>query len=308
MSYIFYDKQKKKSATPIIVFLCILFLLLGIGALLIAFSKAAEDVDNNISQETENIMANTSGDLQTNNSESSENSEPDEQVIGQTDENVSSISKYDYSAEVPMSSSKPIEYLNDAAFLGDSITEGMKLHNSSDAFIASAVSMSTIGCMENPQATYNEKTLLQALNEVKAKKIYVMLGSNEIGGYKIDVYLSRYGALIDSIKESNPDAIIYLQSVTPVTKAYEDSGQIPNNTQIKDANAQLKLLAFEKKIFFIDVNSALLGEDGCLPDDASPKDGVHFGTTYFNKWIDYLLTHTVDPDEYTSQKDTYYAP
>lgn len=308
MSNIFYDRQKKNSTTPIIVFLCILFLLLGVGAFLLAFSQAVTAVDDNISSDGKNSEQTI---------EPTEN-HPDDVVPaaamdGETgsEETISNISepeKYDYTAEVPMSQAVPISYLDDAAFIGDSITEGMKIHNQSNAFIASATSMSASSLMSKPMDTYNGQTLVEALNGAQPKKIYVMIGSNEVGGTSMEGYISKYSELIDTLKKANPDAIIYMQSITPTTKAYHDADNILNNDNINSANSQLKLLAFEKKVFYVDVNSALIDETGFLPDDASPMDGVHFGTTYFNMWIDYLLTHSIDYDTYIAQRDTFYAP
>lgn len=307
MSFIFTNKQKKNSSAPIIFLLCILFLTLGIGAFVLAFSQAATDVDDSISKETES----QTGQLSLENAdENSDDATLSEQVQEQEQEVEATItnaqSKYDYADVVPVTEGAAIEYLDDAAFLGDSITEGMKLHNQSNAFISSATSMAVIGAMNNPQATYGDMTLLEAVNDKSPKKIYVMLGSNEVGGYGMDIYISRYSELIDSLKSSNPDSIIYVQSLTPVTKAYHDGGHILNNDLVNDANAQLKLLAFEKKVFFLDINSALVGEDGFLPDDASPKDGVHFGTDYFNKWMDYILSHTIDYDMFIAERETYF--
>ena len=52
-------------------------------------------------------------------------------------------------------------------------------------------------------------------------------------------------------------------------------------------------MAEEKEVFYLDVNSALKGSDGALPTEASPADGMHFNATYYQKWFDYLKTHTV---------------
>ena len=35
-------------------------------------------------------------------------------------------------------------------------------------------------------------------------------------------------------------------------------------------------------------------ENGMLPDEASPADGMHFGPDYYTKWFEYLKTHTVE--------------
>jgi lysophospholipase L1-like esterase len=197
---------------------------------------------------------------------------------------------------LPQTKSVDVSYLDDAAFLGDSITEGMTIHNPSNAVIVSATSMSTYGVAAKPIDKFDGMTLLDKLNSLGSRKIYVMLGANEIGGSNLDVFITRYGDIIDSIKENNPKAAIYVQSITPVTKAYELEGHLLNTKCINEANQLIEKMAHEKKIFFADVHSALVDEEGYLPDNASPKDGVHFGGTYFRKWIDFLLSHTV-PDE-----------
>ena len=58
---------------------------------------------------------------------------------------------------------------------------------------------------------------------------------------------------------------------------------------------ELEKLAKEKELYLVDTYSTpgFTDEEGYLPDEASPVDGVHFGAAYYNKWIDYLRTHTV---------------
>ena len=52
-------------------------------------------------------------------------------------------------------------------------------------------------------------------------------------------------------------------------------------------------------VYYLDVASAIKDENGCLPEDSN-GDGMHFGTTYYNKWFDYLKTHTVTEEEQPS--------
>ena len=52
----------------------------------------------------------------------------------------------------------------------------------------------------------------------KFEKIYIMLGINEIGTGTADTFAEQYGKVINTIREKQPDAIIFIQSIMHVTK------------------------------------------------------------------------------------------
>ncbi|MDR2654726.1 MAG: GDSL-type esterase/lipase family protein [Oscillospiraceae bacterium] len=309
---------RKKNKTPITTLLSFVFFFLAAAFFAVAFLSSRNAADQEIiavasaaSAQAESILAAQVSYSSAPEEVSSVQKEeiqpgevplqepeeaPPEEAPSQEPEEVSAVNLSNvFNGPLPETQRFAIDYLDDAAFLGDSVTEGMKMHNMSDAVIVSATSMSTAGVMSKPIDEYGGMTLLDKLNSVGAKKIYVMLGANEIGGSSMDVFIERYGMILDSIKEHNPGAAVYVQSVTPVTKAYDSGRHYLNKADIDEANRRLLELAKEKKVFFIDVNAVLSDDEGYLPNDASPKDGVHFGAAYFNMWIDCLLTHVV-PD------------
>ena len=100
----------------------------------------------------------------------------------------------------------------------------------------------------------------------------------------------KYGAIIDSAKQFHPDAIIYIESILPVTTT--NKYKLDNQT-IDEYNEVLMKLAEEKEVYYLDINSSLKNSEGALPTEASPADGMHFGAAYYQKWFDYLKTHTV---------------
>ena len=51
-------------------------------------------------------------------------------------------------------------------------------------------------------------------------------------------------------------------------------------------------IAEKEKVHYLDVASAFKDDRGCLPEDSN-GDGMHFGGVYYNKWFDYLKTHTI---------------
>ena len=106
-------------------------------------------------------------------------------------------------------------------------------------------------------------------------------------------FIEYYGQLIDEVKAIHPDATIYVQSILPVTAA-KSSDPLYSNDKIDSYNQALLELTKEKQVYYLNVAEAFKDENGNLPDEASPKDGMHFGVDYYTKWFDYLKTHTVE--------------
>ena len=120
-----------------------------------------------------------------------------------------------------------------------------------------------------------------------------MLGTNGINWASADELLSGYRDLISLLKTENPDCLIIVQSIPPVSKWV--SVQRPSFT--KDSfdtyNAGLKDLSIEMGVYFLDINAAFTTEDGYLSSDYAAPDGIHFGYEGYQRWYDYLMSHTV---------------
>lgn len=60
-------------------------------------------------------------------------------------------------------------------------------------------------------------TVADALrNDLKYGKVYVMLGINELGWYNLDKFIEYYGNIVDLLRETHPEAQIYIISILPV--------------------------------------------------------------------------------------------
>ena len=97
--------------------------------------------------------------------------------------------------------------------------------------------------------------------------------------------------IIKRIKEANPGATIYIQSILPVERSQENR-KIYKST-IQECNAALCRLAEESECYYLDVYSAIADGNGYLRDGAA-ADGVHFAKTEHEKWDAYLLTHAIN--------------
>ncbi len=195
---------------------------------------------------------------------------------------------------VPESDRVLNSYFDDAIFIGDSLTEGIKLYGvMSNAVVLSHTGLGLDNIYTKEVVEQEDGTKISVMDalekETDVAKIYILMGPNSIG-YNKDTFVSKYGAIIDSIKISQPNAIVYVQSMLPVTT---NNNYKLDNKVIDEYNLALVELAEEKDVYYLDVNSHLKGPDGALPTEASPADGMHFNATYYQKWFDYLKTHTV---------------
>jgi len=68
-----------------------------------------------------------------------------------------------------------------------------------------------------------------------------------------------------------------------------------NMERIALYNEKLRSIAAEKRCYYLDLISALSGEDGYLPASET-TDGVHFTAGTYAKWLDYLRTHYIEPE------------
>ena len=195
---------------------------------------------------------------------------------------------------VPESALVGDEYFADAVFVGDSRTEGLKMYSGlTGTSFFSSVGMAVDKVFTDRVVSLNGQylTVAEALQQADYSKVYIMLGMNELGWVYESVFKDDYGKIIDKIREINPDAVIYIQSIIPVSKWKDSSNDVCTNANVERLNAQLRDLADEKEVWYVDVAAGVMDEDGYLPYEAT-GDGVHLTPEYCVKWMDYLRTHT----------------
>lgn len=180
---------------------------------------------------------------------------------------------------------------SDALFIGDSRTEALKIYGVADG----ASFLTHKGLMVNTAFTKpvirtesGTMTVVDALKqEPQCKRVYIMLGVNELGWPNVQTFIDDYAKLIDAIRESQPNATIYVQSILPVSQKKSDTDSIYNNPRINQFNEQIEKMAKEKGVVYLAVNEALMDDTGALPVGAS-TDGVHPNIDYCRKWAEYL--------------------
>lgn len=208
----------------------------------------------------------------------------------------------DFSAPYQVKASEPVDdaYFDDALFVGDSITTGIEIYGTmSGAAVVASTGINPSTILSKPairDAQGNLHTILETMSGYQPKKIYVLLGANGVGWIAKDSFIGYYEELLGQIEAQHPGALVYVQSIFPVTaeKSLSENG-IYANDRIDAYNRALMELCEKKGLPYLNVAEALRGPDGALPAEAS-TDGIHIIPDYYRKWFDYLKTHTVRPE------------
>lgn len=188
-------------------------------------------------------------------------------------------------------------YFNDAVFIGDSLTTGIQLYNilpDTTVLAAVGVGLENIYSKEVIGPSGSQQTILAAADSQQPAKIYVMLGINGLKGLGADKTVELYRDLVQHLKETHPDSIIYVQSFMPINeeKFQANYGYNLTNADIDACNEKLMAMAGEEQVYYVNPAEAIKDEIGGLPAEFT-TDGLHFKGEYYNKWIDYLKEHTV---------------
>lgn len=202
-------------------------------------------------------------------------------------------------------------YLDDAVFIGDSVSLKLKnfvtAYRKADATFFGKAQFLAAGSMGSGNALkplssssihppYNgNKALLEDnVAAMGAKKVYIMLGMNDIALYGIDGAVANMSKLLANIKAKSPNAVFYVQSATPIIK--EKQMAKLNNPNLAAYNTELSEMCKEKGYYFIDIASVMRDSSGNLTKEycSDPDNlGIHFTDKACQVWIDYILTHTV---------------
>lgn len=205
--------------------------------------------------------------------------------------------EYDYSQPVPESAQAPEDWFDDAVFIGDSRTDGLILYSGIKGADALSYKGLMVSELEDKTVKFTisgvKGTVMGELAKKDYQKVYIMLGINELGWYNDQGFYDTYAQEVDRVRELQPDAQIYLQSLLPVTAEKSSSHAYFTNENVDRYNALIQQLAEEKQVYYLDVASVFRDENGALPADYS-TDGIHLKRDYYKLWLEYLQNHVVE--------------
>lgn len=183
-------------------------------------------------------------------------------------------------------------YFDDALFIGDSRTVGLSEYGdlgNAEVVADSGMNVHEIFDKRFVTRSGEKKSLEEILSEGQFGKIYLMLGINELG-YDFDYTVAKYGKLVETLREAQPDALIFLQANLHVTARKSASSDIYNNENIDRFNQAVRQMADNRKLFYLDVNELFDDEKGNL-SEAFTADSAHVLGKYYADWVEWILAH-----------------
>jgi lysophospholipase L1-like esterase len=187
------------------------------------------------------------------------------------------------------------DYFSDALFIGDSRTQGLLLYSNlgnASYYAARGLTVEQVFKKAVVDSGGSKLTVSDALGRRAFGKVYLMFGLNELGWNSVEKFIEQYGRVIDRVRETQPDAVIYVQAIMPVSAWKSEKDPVHNNPNIDRFNAMIMRLAEEKNTIFLSVGDGVSDASGVLPDEAS-SDGIHLNKKYCIKWEEYLRAHEV---------------
>ena len=139
------------------------------------------------------------------------------------------------------------------------------------------------------------KKLLDAYNESKPSHVLLMFGTDSAGSMEINDFISNYQRLITEMKRINPNGVIIVQSILPVSSYYDENSRNLNNNKINKLNYYLAKMCEELNISFLNTAEALKNSQGQLRDefyrDSATESGIYLNEEANEVAMKYFRTH-----------------
>ncbi len=189
-------------------------------------------------------------------------------------------------------------WFSDAVFIGDSRVAGLRLYSgiTSEAAFLDHTGLTVYEVRDGKKVIRRgeEKiSVLDALSERAYGKVYIALGVNELGYFNPTGFAQACGEVTEAVREKQPEARIYVQSLLPVNTAKCKANEVPyyvTNEGIAGYNAALASYFADKDVYLLGIPEGLTDENGEVFKDYS-ADGVHFKKNGYVLWLNYLTAH-----------------
>lgn len=188
----------------------------------------------------------------------------------------------------------------DTVFVGDSIMLGFRNYamKRQDTFLEkleflAAGSFSADNALwpvdeksVHPVYQGKQRPVWESIAMMKGRRIFLMLGMNDLNVYGLEGSCAAYRELIGNILEANPEAEIHIMSMTYVLQGKEKD--MLRNDTIRQYNEMLRQMAKENRWGYVDVAEALADEKGNLKAEYCSDDFVHQNPKAYDVWVKVL--------------------
>ena len=205
--------------------------------------------------------------------------------------------------QLPENGSVDLSYFEDAVFVGDSLTEGLREYASIENSIANIATFISAknqtpksfleGVIVFPDNYRPTQNGVEAIVSENPGKVYITLGTNALTFMNRQQLIYYYDQLLTALQEQLPETIFYVCSITPTTVDEASRRPVFVYDAIYAANNEIAMMASLKGMHYINLHEVLAGEDGYLKPEYAYSDGIHLRPDTYTLWIQYLMSHTV---------------
>lgn len=190
------------------------------------------------------------------------------------------------------------DYFDKICFLGDSRTKGLLEYSTLPSYhgFYKVGTTAYAACVEREYTAdnYYYGNVLDMIERVDFDTYYIAYGTNDLALENPEQFIENMKVIIDHIKEFHPDAIIYVENILPMGKAFADANPKFTNGRAKGYNTALLNMCKEYgDLIYLDVAPCLTGLDGNAIASYT-VDGLHFNSEGYQKVIDFIKKTTVE--------------
>ncbi len=187
----------------------------------------------------------------------------------------------------------PEEFFQNTLFIGDSRTMGLAEYaDLTGAVVFANTGMNIYRLYSLKNGVRDQEAYLEdVLAKNQFRKIYLMLGINELG-YDEGQTVKRFEEEVLKLRELQPDAKIVLEANLHVTSERSERDEIFNNEGIDRINGNIRQIAEKYGFSYIDVNEIFDDETGGLNAQYT-HDEVHVLGKYYQQWADWIRENKI---------------
>ena len=162
-------------------------------------------------------------------------------------------------------------------FIGNSLVEGLRLYSNSDNKFVCKVGINLDGL----KSGYYDK-----LRNYSCDTVVIGMGTNELGSYSKEKFMSSYMDLVEHIRSINSDVNIICLSIPPVSQSKSSNSSSFNNYNVEKYNEYIKELCQNNELYFIN-NEIFFGS---VLNSKWTGDGIHLKGNIYRDWYDFIIS------------------
>lgn len=191
----------------------------------------------------------------------------------------------------PVVENPPLEFFDDAVFIGDSISYIMFQYETKHGHLGTPMFLVRGGTSLNGFVRYykniyyqgKEMKIEEAVAACGAKKIFIMLGNNDLHYRTLEETMGSWDIMLERILEQSPDAEIYIQSCIHEWTEISSGNSI--NRTINEYNELLIQYCQDNGYHYVDVQQYFVDHTNRMAEEYSLDHEIHLGEEGCIMWM-----------------------